>query len=55
MVGASAEVRRNKKAAWPLGVATDGRLVPVLMLTARVSKWARVISPASKAFLTSLM
>ena len=36
MTGASADVSRNKNAACPLGVATDGRFVPVLMLTASI-------------------
>ena len=31
----------NRKAAWPLGVATEGKLVPVLMATASRSNWAR--------------
>ena len=44
--GASAEVSRNRNAAWPFGVATLGMLVPVLMATASASNCSRVISPA---------
>jgi len=43
--GASADVSKNKKAAWPLGVATLGRLVPVLIATASVSKCSLEIVP----------
>ena len=32
--GASADVSKNRNAAWPLGVATLAILVPVLMATA---------------------
>ncbi|MNF14078.1 hypothetical protein D3C80_2161470 [compost metagenome] len=53
--GAMADVSRKRKAAWPLGVATLGRLVPVLMATARVSKCSRVMAPDSSAFFTSVM
>ena len=37
MMGASEEVSKNKNAAWPLGVATEGILVPVLIATASKS------------------
>ncbi|MNL77088.1 hypothetical protein D3C87_2031840 [compost metagenome] len=53
--GAIAEVSKNRNAAWPLGVATLGRLVPVLMAMANVSKCSRVISPAMNARFTSVM
>ena len=55
MRGASEEVSKNRNAAWPLGVATLGRLVPVLMAMARLSKCAREIAPLSNASVTSLM
>ncbi len=35
--GASADVNKNKNAAWPLGVATDGTFVPMLIATASFS------------------
>ena len=53
--GASAEVSRNRNAAWPFGVATDGIFVPVLIATVSSSKCSRLICPACKAALTSLM
>lgn len=37
----------NRNAAWPLGVAHDGKLVPMLIATARSSKWAWVMLAAS--------
>jgi hypothetical protein len=37
MSGANDDVRRNKKAAWPFGVATLGIFVPVLIATPRRS------------------
>ena len=39
--GASAEVSRNRNAAWPFGVATLGMLVPVLIAIASASNWSR--------------
>ena len=35
--GAIAEVSKNRNAAWPLGVATLGKFVPVLIATANKS------------------
>ena len=53
--GAIAEVSKNKNAAWPFGVATEGKLVPVLIAMVNKSKCARVIVPASSAAATSLI
>ena len=44
----------NRKAAWPLPVATEGRLVPVLMATASRSKWARLMALLISAVFTSV-
>ena len=46
MSGASAEVNRNRNAAWPFGVATLGMLVPVLIAIANASELLAVDHPA---------
>ena len=53
--GANADVSRNRNAAWPLGVATEGRLVPVLMATASSSNCFSAMVPVSSAVRASLM
>ena len=53
--GASDEVNKNKNAACPLGVATLGKFVPVFIAIARLLNCVSVITPLSKALLTSLM
>ena len=55
MSGASAEVRRKRNAAWPFGVATEGRFVPVLMATASRSNCPVLTIPCSIAALASLI
>jgi hypothetical protein len=55
MSGATAEVRRNKKAACPFGVATLGMFVPVLTATAKRSNWSLEIIPSVNALANSLM
>ena len=41
MSGAKDEVSRNRNAAWPLGVATLGMFVPVLIATPSRSNCCR--------------
>src|SRR5436190_3592901 len=53
--GANADVNKNRNAAWPFGVATLGRLVPVLTATAKTSNCVRSMTPASSAACTSLI
>ena len=53
--GARDEVKRNKKAAWPFGVAMLGMFVPVLMAIASLSNCSLVIIFISNASLISFI
>ena len=55
MSGASAEVSRKRNAACPFGVATLGKLVPVLIETTNLSKCSREIKPESNTLFISLI